>query len=109
MLTAAVFQCFQLAENNALELWKQALSTGWTIQLWRDEVLHMHLYIEKYFERIKGSKINFIWDALLIGTVSELDTPLWSFPIRPYAEKKFLLHMYWIGNKIFLPMLVAYS
>ena len=45
---------FQLAEHNALELWKQALSTGWVVQLWRDEVLHIHGYIEKYFERIKG-------------------------------------------------------
>jgi len=35
-------------------MWKMALSAGWVISLWRDEVLHIHTYIEKHFERIKG-------------------------------------------------------
>ena len=44
----------------ANELWTLALSSGWVIPLFRDEVLYIHNYVQVYFESIKGygKKVN---------------------------------------------------
>jgi NCK-associated protein 1 len=38
----------------ATKLWLSALESSWVIALFRDEVLHMHSYIQSYFDGIKG-------------------------------------------------------
>ncbi|KAG1685800.1 Membrane-associated protein Hem [Nymphon striatum] len=43
-----------LNQPHAFDLWRQALQSGWVITLFRDEVLHIHSYIQSYFESIKG-------------------------------------------------------
>lgn len=47
--------CHQyLSQQSAVELWQGALHNGWTITLFRDEVLQTHSYIQTFFETIKG-------------------------------------------------------
>jgi NCK-associated protein 1 len=44
-----------LSQNQtANELWTLALSSGWIVPLFRDEVLYIHNYIQVFFEAIKG-------------------------------------------------------
>lgn len=44
-----------LSQNQtANELWVLALSSGWVVPLFRDEVLYIHSYIQAFFEGIKG-------------------------------------------------------
>merc|ERR1719225_799672 len=48
--------CHTTLQQNqtANELWVLALSSGWVIPLFRDEVLYIHNYIQVFFESIKG-------------------------------------------------------
>ena len=55
-----------LAQNQtANELWVLALSSGWVIPLFRDEVLYIHNVIQVFFEGIKGygKKVNEVKDC----------------------------------------------
>ena len=48
--------CHQTLTQNqtANELWVLALSDGWVVPLFRDEVVYTHNYIEVFFQSIKG-------------------------------------------------------
>ncbi len=55
-----------LSQNQtANELWTLALSSGWILPLFRDEVLYIHNYVQVFFEGIKGygKKVNEIKDC----------------------------------------------
>ena len=39
-----------LQDPTANELWNQALSSGWVLPLFRDEVLYTHNFIQVFFE-----------------------------------------------------------
>lgn len=43
-----------LQEAQLWDLWKTALQSGYIVQLCRDEVLHIHSYINTFFESLKG-------------------------------------------------------
>ncbi|KAG8176652.1 hypothetical protein JTE90_009846 [Oedothorax gibbosus] len=43
-----------LHQPPAQELFQSALHNGWVITLFRDEVLHIHLYVQQFFESIKS-------------------------------------------------------
>ncbi|XP_055996356.1 nck-associated protein 1-like isoform X6 [Ostrea edulis] len=51
--------CHQyLQEAQLWDLWKTALQSGYIIQLCRDEVLHIHSYINTFFESLKGHNMS---------------------------------------------------
>ena len=54
-----------LQDPTANELWNQALSSGWVLPLFRDEVLYTHNFIQVFFESIKGynKKVNEVKDC----------------------------------------------
>lgn len=43
-----------LTNQTANELWTLALSSGWVLPLFRDEVLYIHAYVQTFFESMKG-------------------------------------------------------
>ncbi|QQP35606.1 Uncharacterized protein FKW44_023877, partial [Caligus rogercresseyi] len=51
-------------QQDATELWKQALTSNWVISLFRDEVVYIHPHIQSFFESIKGygKKVNEVKD-----------------------------------------------
>ena len=58
--------CHQfLAQPVAVNLWTSALQSGWVLPLFRDEVIHIHSYIQAYFDSIKGygKRVNEIKDC----------------------------------------------
>ena len=54
-----------LQDPTANELWNQALTSGWVLPLFRDEVLYTHNFIQVFFESIKGysKKVNEVKDC----------------------------------------------
>jgi len=47
--------CHQaLAQEQPARLWAGALESGWVVGLFRDEVIHIHSYIQTFFDGIKG-------------------------------------------------------
>lgn len=40
--------------NDATSMWLSALESGWVIALFRDEVIHIHQYIQNTFDGMKG-------------------------------------------------------
>ncbi|XP_076355229.1 nck associated protein 1 Hem isoform X2 [Tachypleus tridentatus] len=54
-----------LSQPPAMDLFMKALHSGWVTTLFRDEVLHTHLYIQQFFETIKGynKRVSEIKDA----------------------------------------------
>nr|XP_022336587.1 nck-associated protein 1-like isoform X3 [Crassostrea virginica] len=51
--------CHQyLQEAQLWDLWKTALQSGYIVQLCRDEVLHIHSYINTFFESLKGHNMS---------------------------------------------------
>ncbi|XP_065940628.1 nck-associated protein 1 isoform X28 [Magallana gigas] len=47
-----------LQEAQLWDLWKTALQSGYIVQLCRDEVLHIHSYINTFFESLKGHNLH---------------------------------------------------
>nr|XP_022336784.1 nck-associated protein 1-like isoform X4 [Crassostrea virginica] len=47
-----------LQEAQLWDLWKTALQSGYIVQLCRDEVLHVHSYINTFFESLKGHNMS---------------------------------------------------
>jgi hypothetical protein len=43
-----------LTQTGYAEMWQRSLQGGITVRLFRDEVLHIHQYIQQYFETLKG-------------------------------------------------------
>ncbi|XP_018322242.1 membrane-associated protein Hem [Agrilus planipennis] len=47
--------CHQgLQQDHLNKMWVSALESSWVIPLFRDEVVHIHSYIQSYFESLKG-------------------------------------------------------
>jgi NCK-associated protein 1 len=59
--------CHQaLANQAANDLWTLAMSSGWVVPLFRDEVVYIHAYVQTFFESIKGygKKVGFVARSL---------------------------------------------
>ncbi|KAJ1522587.1 hypothetical protein ONE63_001770 [Megalurothrips usitatus] len=54
-----------LAQEQPNRLWASALESGWVVALFRDEVLHIHSYIQVFFDSIKGygKRVNEVKDC----------------------------------------------
>lgn len=54
-----------LAQEQPNRLWASALESGWVVALFRDEVLHIHGYIQGFFDGIKGygKRVNEVKDC----------------------------------------------
>lgn len=58
--------CHQaLGQEPANKIWISALESSWVVSLFRDEVLHIHSYIQGFFDGIKsyGKRISEVKDC----------------------------------------------
>ena len=55
-----------------MELWSQAMHTSWIMTLFRDEVIHVHYYLQVYFESVKGlnKRVSEIKDSYVVALQS---------------------------------------
>lgn len=55
LLAVGYCLCHQaLNQEQPSKLWIAALESGWTLCIFRDEVLHLHSYIQAFFDGMKG-------------------------------------------------------
>ena len=78
--------------QTANELWILALSSGWVVPLFRDEVVYIHAYVQTFFESIKGygKKVRSLNNKTNLRVVNGQNPDFWSSRFK-YEPRAFIL------------------